>query len=124
MKFKLILLSCMVIFSGLSYAGDQIIVKLKSTHDNSNAFIVESGGETKITQLSVKQIKCISDIVGHRIHSVYPIASGAQVVKFDENLTKIQMEQVINKLKAESSVEYVVEDSRLQHMQNHNLGVQ
>ena len=124
MKFKLIILAFVIGLSSLSYAGDQIVLKLKPAKSNSSKFIAESGGPTKMNQLSVKQIKYLSNIAGYKIQSVRPIASGAQVIKFDSNLTKTQMQMVITNLKADSSVEYVVEDRRLQHMQNQPQDVQ
>ncbi len=117
MKSKFLLIVLGTMFSIMSYATDQIILKFKPSSS-----IGDSESSTLLP--SSEQIQHLADVSGYKIKCVRPLTIGAVVVKFNENLTTSQMQLVISKLQAESSIEYVVEDKLLQHFQSSKPDVQ
>ena len=116
MKLKILLIATTVFMSSFSFAVDTLVLKLKSTPPRAS---VESGNHLppRPMPLSAIQIQHLSDVAGYKIQNTRPIPTGAQVIKFAQDLSESQIQSVIQKLKADSDVEYVMENKRMHHMQ-------
>ena len=66
--------------------------------------------------LASAQVNKLSHIAGMKVKDSHAIGTGAHVLILEKNLNQEQLDQIINKIKQDSAVEYVEEDKKVKHM--------
>jgi len=112
-RLSLLILGLIGLNSAL--AMERLIIKYKPTASQTQAM---TAGKLTANQLSMQQmqplsmsqVQQMSKIAGVSLKEVDQIGTGAHVLRIDSNLNQQQLQQVIDKLRAQSNLEYVEED--------------
>jgi serine protease len=128
-----------LIYTGLlcisinSYAFDRLIIKYKPTSEQVKVIASKKLSTLQSTiqlnqilmqPLSSSQVSKLSQMAGVVVKDDHAIATGAHVLILEKNVTQTELEKIINKIKQDPVVDYVVEDRIVKHMSQANPNTQ
>ncbi len=118
MHSKLLGLFLLALISLSSNANNRLIIKYKNTTQTYRSFGANLYPTHPIQPLNATQINNISTATNAQVRYLHTIPNGAHVITLNINTNESDMQQMINLIKEDPTVEYVEEDRILKHVTN------